>query len=108
MDVDVLIRAPAWTVGLVLAGMAGATYLTRAAGLFLISRVRPTPRVETFLRHVPASILVAIIVPNLVQGTLPELTAAAITATVAVFTRSLLAALCSGMLAVVLLRGVFS
>lgn len=105
MDVDVLIRAPAWTVGLVLTGMAGATYLTRAAGLFLISRVRPSPRVEAFLRHVPASILVAIIVPNLVQGTMPELAAAAVAAGVAATTRNLLAALCSGVLAVVLLRG---
>ena len=89
----------------VLLGMAAATYLTRAAGLFLISRVSPTPRVEAFLRHVPASILVAIVVPNLVQGGLAERAAAGITALVAILTRNLIAALFAGVLAVVVLRG---
>lgn len=107
MGVDAPALAPAWTVGLVLLGMAGATYLTRVAGLFLISRIRPTPKVEAFLRHVPASILVAIIVPNLVKGTPPELLAAAATAVVAALTRNLVAALCTGVLAVVLLRGLW-
>lgn len=90
----------------VLLGMAGATYLTRAAGLFLISRVSPTPRVEAFLRHVPASILVAIVVPNLVQGGAAERAAAGVTALVAILTRNLIAALFAGVLAVVALRGV--
>ena len=89
----------------VLLGMAAATYLTRAAGLFLISRVSPTPRVEAFLRHVPASILVAIVVPNLVQGGLTERAAAGITALVAILTRNLIASLFAGVLAVVVLRG---
>ena len=88
----------------VLLGMAAATYITRAAGLFLISRVSPTPRVEAFLRHVPASILVAIVVPNLVQGGPAERAAAGITALVAILTRNLIAALFAGVLAVVALR----
>lgn len=95
----------AWSVFWVLLGMAAATYLTRAAGLFLISRVSPTPRVEAFLRHVPASILVAIVVPNLAQGGLAERAAAGITALVAILTRNLIAALFAGVLAVVVLRG---
>lgn len=111
MDVDSLMdasrQASVWMVGLVLFCMAGATYLTRVAGLFLISRIKPTPRVEAFLRHVPASILVAIIVPNLVKGTLPELLAAAATAVVAALTRNLVAALCVGVVAVVLFRGLW-
>ncbi|GAB6058077.1 AzlD family protein [Desulfonatronum parangueonense] len=93
-------------VFIVLLGMVAATYFTRAAGLFLISRVTPTPRVEAFLRHVPASILVAIVVPNLVNGTLAERLAAGATAIVAGLTRNLMAALGAGVLAVVLLRGV--
>ncbi|HDQ39872.1 MAG TPA: AzlD domain-containing protein [Desulfonatronum sp.] len=107
MAVELLHEASAWTVALVLAGMAAATYLTRITGLFLIARVKPTPRVEAFLRHVPASILVAIIVPNLVKGTLSELIAAGFTVVVAVLTRNLVAALCMGVLAVVLLRGLW-
>lgn len=106
MGVDALAQASGWTVCAVLAGMAGATYLTRIAGLFLISRIRPTPRVEAFLRHVPASILVAIIVPNLIKGAPSELLAAGVTAIVAVVSRNLLAALCSGVLAVTLFRWV--
>lgn len=105
MDVGSLAQAPALTAGLALFGMAGATYLTRVAGLFLISRIKPTPRVEAFLLHVPASILVAIIVPNLVKGTPAELMAAGATAVVAGLTRNLVAALFTGVLAVVLLCG---
>lgn len=86
---------------------AGAMSLTTFAGLFLISRIRPTPRVEAFLRHVPASILVAIIVPGLVRGSPAELGAAGVTAVVAASTRNLLAGLCSGVLAVLLFRSVF-
>lgn len=92
-------------VAWVLLGMATATYLTRAAGLYLISRVSPTPWVEAFLRYVPASILVAIIVPNLVQGGPAERVSAGVTALVAILTRSLIAALVAGILAVVVLRG---
>lgn len=107
MGAELLHGASAWTVALVLGGMAVATYLTRITGLFLIARVKPTPRVEAFLRHVPASILVAIIVPNLVKGSPPELLAAGLTAIVAAWTRSLLAALLAGVLAVVLFRGIW-
>lgn len=105
MNTDPVAGAANLSVFFVLLGMVGATYFTRAAGLFLISRVAPTPRVEAFLRHVPASILVAIIVPNLVGGTLADQAAAGITAVVAALTRSLMAALGAGVLAVVLLRG---
>lgn len=108
MGVDSLVdasrQAPVWAVGLTLLGMAGATYLTRVAGLFLISRIKPTPRVEAFLLNVPASILVAIIVPNLVKGTPAELLAAAVTAVVAALTRNLVAALFIGVAAVVFFR----
>ncbi len=107
MGAEMLHHASTWTMVLVLGGMAMATYLTRVTGLFLITRVKPTPRVEAFLRHVPASILVAIIVPNLVKGSPPELLAAGLTAIVAAWTRSLLAALLAGVLAVVLFRGIW-
>ncbi|TVR01366.1 MAG: AzlD domain-containing protein [Desulfovibrionales bacterium] len=91
---------------LVLLGMAAVTYLTRAAGLYLICRVSPTPRVEAFLRHVPASILVAIVIPSLAQGSLAERSAAGITALVAILTRNLIAALVGGVLSVVVLRAI--
>ncbi|WP_045221828.1 AzlD family protein [Desulfonatronum thioautotrophicum] len=98
--------APGSGVLLVLLGMAAVTYLTRAAGLYLISRVSPTQRVEAFLRHVPASILVAIVIPSLAQGGLAERSAAGITALVAILTRNLIAALIAGVLAVVALRAI--
>ncbi len=84
--------------------MAGATYFTRAGGLFIVSRINPSPRFRAFLAHMPSSILVAIIVPNLMGEGASELMAAIIAGLVAVLTRNLILSLLSGLLAVSLLR----
>ena len=53
---------------LVILGMAAVTYLTQALGLAILSRVRPTPGLEAFLRHMPGAILVSIVAPGLAAG----------------------------------------
>lgn len=84
--------------------MAGATYFTRAGGLFVVSRISPSPRFRAFLSHMPSSILVAIIVPTLVGKGPSELIAAFVAALAAVFTRNLIVSLLSGLITISILR----
>lgn len=48
--------------------MAIATYLTRAGGVFVMSRVPIGPRVERFINAMAGSVLVAVITPMAVNG----------------------------------------
>jgi len=89
---------------LAIAGMALVTYLTRAAGLFLSSRMNLSPRGEAFLGALPGSILTAIVAPAvLAQGT-PEALASAITVAVAAWRKNLPLAMLAGVVAVYVLR----
>ena len=87
-----------------IAGMAGVTYLTRAGGLFIVSRVNPSPRFRAFLSHMPSCILVSIIVPSLAGKGPAEFIAATAAGLAAVLTRNLVASLVSGLITVTLLR----
>lgn len=89
---------------LAIGGMALATYLTRAAGLFIATRVRLTPRTEAFLQGIPGAVLIAIILPGLVRGGPAEWGAAAVSLGLALKTRNLLAAMLAGVAAVWILR----
>ena len=57
-----------WAVAAAVAGMAAATYLTRASGYWLMSFVRVTQRVERLLRHLAGSVFVAIVVGGAMKG----------------------------------------
>jgi|GEM_PF-2040464 len=92
------------TVLLTLTLMAAATYFTRAGGLFIVSRITPSPRFRAFLTHMPSSILVAIIVPTLIGKGPSELIAATMAGLAAILTRNLIISLLSGLIAVSLLR----
>ncbi len=85
-------------------GMAVVTYATRAGGMWLMNRVRPSPPVEAWLRHLPGAILVALVAPSALTGGLPTL--AGILATVLVMGRSknMILAMASGVGVVMLLR----
>ncbi|KAA0009663.1 AzlD domain-containing protein [Billgrantia pellis] len=48
--------------------MALVTYLTRAGGVFVMSRLPIGPRVERFINAMAGSVLVAVITPMAVQG----------------------------------------
>ena len=52
--------------------MAVATYLCRASGVVLMSRVTITPRVERALRALPGSIVTATILPLALDGGVPR------------------------------------
>ena len=67
-------------------GMALVTYLSRAAGLAVMSRLSVSGRLERFMKAIPGAILAAIIAPSALAAGPAE--AAATLATAAVAWRS--------------------
>jgi uncharacterized membrane protein len=98
------VAAGPWGAALAILAMAIATYLCRASGIVLMSRVRITPRVERALQALPGSIVVATILPIGLEGGLPAVLALA----AAIFAMSLLrwelAALTAGLATITLVR----
>jgi uncharacterized membrane protein len=88
-------------------GMAGITYLTRWAGLWLMGRFSPGPRLKAWLGYIPGAVLISIVAPAVVTQGPAEIIAAVITAGVAYKTRSLLLAMVTGVALVAGLRLVF-
>jgi uncharacterized membrane protein len=86
-------------------GMALVTYLTRAGGVLLMGIVPVTPRVEAFLRYLSSSVLVALVVPAVLEGRDPAtFVAVAVTVLVMAVSRQLVAAMLVGIVAAALLR----
>nr|WP_210344660.1 AzlD domain-containing protein [Methylobacterium ajmalii] len=86
--------------------LALVTYLCRASGVVLMSRVRLTPRVERGLRALPGSIVVATAVPTGLSAGLPGLLGLVTAAGVMALTRFELAAVLAGLGVVALGRAV--
>lgn len=95
-------------------GMAAITYAIRAGGLLLASRLPETGFVASWLKHLPGAVLAALLAPSilavapgkpLAEAFLPaETIAAAAVILIYLITRSLLAAIAGGVLAVYLAR----
>ncbi|MCK9239351.1 AzlD domain-containing protein [Desulfocurvus sp.] len=84
--------------------MAAVTYATRAAGLFLVGRLRMGPRAEAFLSAIPGAVVVSLVAPAvLTQGPAEALAGLAALGT-ALATRSLPLAMAAGVGAVWALR----
>ncbi|AWB21585.1 AzlD domain-containing protein [Methylobacterium currus] len=77
--------------------LALVTYLCRASGVMLMSRVHLTPRVERGLRALPGSIVVATALPTGLSAGLPGLLGLVTAAGVMALTRFELAAVLAGM-----------
>jgi uncharacterized membrane protein len=91
---------------LAIVGMALVTYATRAGGLWLMERVPPSPRLETWLRHVPGAVLAAIVAPAVFTGGWYEALAAGAAMLTAARTGSVLGAMAVGVGLVVVLRAI--
>ena len=85
------------------AAMAGATYLTRIAGFWLVRRVRLSGPLAGALAAMPGSILVALIAPT-VLSTGPAESGAALVTVVLAWRLPPLVAIAGGVAAVVALR----
>jgi uncharacterized membrane protein len=84
--------------------MACATYFTRFAGFWLVSTVRATPLLRSFLHHVSGSALAALVVPAAVGGDGARLAGVASAALVMLLTRKPLFALAVGTVLAALFR----
>jgi uncharacterized membrane protein len=60
------------------------------SGLWLMGRLRPSPRVERWLRHIPDAVLIPIVAPVVAAGGPPELLAVLAAAAVEVGTAKML------------------
>ena len=98
-----LIAGPAGPY-LVILAMAAVTYACRASGALLMSRVRLTPHVERALRALPGSIIVATVLPIVVQSGPAAFVGLSASLTVMSVLRNELAALVAGLTAVILAR----
>ncbi|WP_404289944.1 AzlD family protein [Microvirga sp. RSM25] len=65
-----VIESP-WGPVLAIAAMTLVTFLCRIAGVVVMSRVRLTPRIERGLRALPGSIILATILPVVIDNGLP-------------------------------------
>ena len=69
--------ATPWGSALAIAGMTLVTFLCRIAGVVVMSRVRITPRIERGLRALPGSIILATILPVVIDNGWPAMIALA-------------------------------
>jgi len=91
----------------IIIAMALVAYLTRAAGLIIMSRVHITKRVEAFLTALSGSVLIALIVPVTLQGDWGTKIAVASAILFVAFTKQTSLAMIVGIVAAVLLRNAF-
>lgn len=89
------------TIGI--AGMAAVTFLIRAGGLVVARVLPPTPFVISFLRHLGASVVVALVTATLAKSDLAGYVATAVTIALAAAGRGT-AALLVGLAVASLLR----
>ena len=69
--------ASPWGSLLAIAAMTLVTFLCRIAGVVVMSRVRITPRIERGLRALPGSIILATILPVVIDNGWPAMIALA-------------------------------
>jgi uncharacterized membrane protein len=69
--------ASPWGSVLAIAAMTLVTFLCRIAGVVVMSRVRITPRIERGLRALPGSIILATILPVVIDNGWPAMVALA-------------------------------
>ncbi len=84
--------------------MALVTLVTRLGGVFAMSFVRISPRLESFINTMASSVLIAIIVPMAFSGDAGALAALGTTTVVMLLSRRTLPAIAAGILAAALVR----
>lgn len=87
--------------------MALVTVLTRTGGLWLMGRIKMSPFVSRWLRHLPGSLILAIITPSVLTGNLTEIAAALMVLGAMLATRNFMLSLAVGVGAVYLGRNIF-
>ncbi len=94
---------PAGTILIILI-MALVTLVTRFGGVFLMSFVRISPRIESFINAMASSVLIAILTPMAMDGDLGAKVSLGTTAALILIIRRPLPAISGGILAAALVR----
>ncbi|MEH6561300.1 MAG: AzlD domain-containing protein [Marinobacter sp.] len=84
--------------------MTLVTLATRFGGVFIMSYVRISPRVESFINTMASSVLIAIIVPMAFAGDAGALAALSVTAVAMLILKKPLPAIAAGILSAALVR----
>ena len=84
--------------------MALIVYLMRSSGYWLAGRVTMSNWMRAWLGYVPSCLMISIITPLLLYGSITELLGALMTAVMVCLTRSVFVAMLSGILVVCVLR----
>ena len=87
-----------------IAVMATVTLVTRFGGVFIMSFVKISPRIESFINTMASSVLIAIIVPMAVSGDAGALAALLVTAITMLALRKPLPAIAAGIAAAGIVR----
>jgi uncharacterized membrane protein len=103
MAIETFIAGPAGSYAAI-GAMAVATYLCRASGVALMSRLRLTPRVTRAVKALPGSIVVATVAPLAAQAGLAAMACVLAALATMIVLRRELAALVAGLGTVALLR----
>ncbi|PSP94754.1 ABC transporter permease [Halobacteriales archaeon QS_4_62_28] len=88
----------------VIVGMSVVTYATKAGGLWLLSRINVSDRVESGLKMLPGAIIISILGPELISAGPAEWSSAAVVLLVMWRTENVLLALLCGVAAVLIFR----
>ena len=89
---------------LLIVGMAGVSYGTRATGMWLARRAPLSSPIWRWLEQLPGTVLVALTVPAAAEGGTPDVLAGLVAAGAALATGSLFITTAAGVLAAILLR----
>ena len=84
--------------------MTLVTMLTRFGGVYLMSFVTISPRIESFINTMASSVLIAIIVPMAFSGDAGSVAALVVTAAIMLVTKKPLPAIAAGIAAAGLVR----
>lgn len=89
---------------LAILGMALVTYLIRAGGFLLASRLPTAGFVANWMKHLPGAVLSALVAHAILTGGMAEAVAALAVALIYLISRNLFAAMLAGVLAVYVTR----
>ncbi|MCD8554853.1 AzlD domain-containing protein [Seleniivibrio sp.] len=92
---------------LTILGMGIATYITRVLGFYIAGKVKLTPRFRYALQSIPIAILVSIVAPTIIKGSIPEILSAMVVIGTAITGRGLLFCLAVGIMAINFFRYIF-
>ncbi len=85
-------------------GMAVVTFTIKASGLLLANRLPREGFAAAWIKHIPSAVLASLVAPAVVTGDAAEALAAIATTLMFVATRSLLAAMITGVAAILVAR----